>query len=110
MSSHRKEIKLWPEVGAGDAAGYRNYYNFLLKCQSICSTCKESNLDSPEGLYILISEFPGYIREIWNRNVLSIRRTHNRDPKLFDLIRFVEGESMLVKNPQFSKEGVKFFA
>ena len=46
MSSFRKEIKLCPEIRAGDATGYRNYYNFLLKCQSICSTSKQSNLDS----------------------------------------------------------------
>ena len=55
MSSYRKKIKLWPEVRTGDTAGYSNYYNFLLKCQS--------NLDSPEVLYLLISKFPCYVRE-----------------------------------------------
>ena len=35
MSSYNKEIKLRPEVRDGDAAGYKNYYNFLLKCQTI---------------------------------------------------------------------------
>ena len=110
MSSYRKEIKLWPEIRAGDTTDYRNYYNFLLKCQSICSTCKESNLDFPEVLCVLISKLPGYVRERWNRKVLSIRRTHKRNPKLFDLPRFVEEESMLVNDPLFSKERVKFFA
>ena len=36
--------------------------------------------------------------------------TYKRDPRLFDLVRFVEEESMLVNDPLFSKEGVKFFA
>ena len=36
--------------------------------------------------------------------------THKRDPRLFDLVRFAEEESMLVNDPLFSKEGVKFFA
>ena len=110
MSSYRKEIKLWPEIRAGDASGYRNYYNFLLKCHSICSTCKESTLDFLEVLCVLISKLPGYVRERWNRKVLSIRRTHERDPKLFDLPIFVEEESMPVNDPLFSKEGIKFFA
>ena len=110
MSSYRKEIKLWPDIWAADATGYRNYYILLLKCQSICSTCKEINLDSPEVLCMLTSKFPGYVRERWNRKVLSIRRTHKRDPKLFDLLRFVEEQSMLVNDPLFSKERVKFFA
>ena len=61
MSSYRKEKKLWREIRAGDATGCRNYYNVLLKCQSVFSKCKESNLDSPEVL--LISKFPGYVRE-----------------------------------------------
>ena len=106
MSSYRKEVKLWPEVRAGVATGYRNYYNFLLKCQSICSTCKESNLDSPEVLRMLISKFPCYIRESWNRKVLFIRRTHKGDPKLFDLLRFVKEESMLDNDALFCKEGI----
>ena len=59
---------------------------------------------------MLIYKFPSYVRERWNRKVLSIRRTHKRDPKLFDLLRFVEEESMLVNDPLFSTEGVKFFA
>ena len=82
----------------------------MLKCQSIRSTCKESNLDSPEILCTLISKFSGYVRERWNRKVLSVRRTCKRDPKLFDLLRFVEEEIMLFNNPLFSKEGVNFFA
>ena len=106
MSSYRKEKKLWREIRAGDATGCRNYYNVLLKCQSVFSKCKESNLDSPEVL--LISKFPGYVRERWNIKVLSIRRTQKRDPKLFDLLRFVEEESRLANGPLFSKEGVNF--
>ena len=109
MSSYRKEIKPWPEIRAGDATGYGNCYNFLLTSQGICSTCKGSNLDSPEILCMLISKFPGYVRERWNRKVLSIKRTHKRDPKLFDLLRFVKEESMLVNDPLFFKNGVKFF-
>ena len=74
----------------------------MLKCQSICSKYKESNLDSPEVLCTLISKFPGYVRERWNR------RTHKKDHKLFDLPRFVEEESILVNDPLFSKEEVNF--
>ena len=69
-------------------------------------------MDSPEVLCMLISKFskfPGYVSEKWNRQILSISKTHKRDPELFDLLGFVEEESMLVNDPIFFKEVVKLF-
>ena len=79
-----------------------------MKWQNICSICKESNLDSPEVLRMLISKGPGYVRGIWNIRLLSIRTTQKKDPRLFGLLRFLEEENMLVNEPLFSKEGVIF--
>ena len=56
---------------------------------------------------MLISKFPGYVREGWNIKIPSIRRTNKKDPKLFDLPRFVGDESMLVNDPLFYKEQLK---
>ena len=41
-------------------------------------------LDYPETLSMMISEFPRQIRDRWNRNVLSLRKRHQREPKLSD--------------------------
>ena len=67
----------------------------MFKRQSICSICKESNLDCPEVFCMLISRFPAYLRERENRKVLYqifIRRRH------------------ALNDPIFFKWGVKFFA
>ena len=35
LSAYRLEIKKWPQVKQGDVTAYRNFYNFLPKCQSL---------------------------------------------------------------------------
>ena len=56
---------------------------------------------------MLISKFPGYVREGWNIKIPCIRRTNKKDPKFFGLPRFVGEESMLVNDPLFYKEQLK---
>ena len=56
---------------------------------------------------MLISKFPGYVREGWNIKITCIRRTNKKDPKFFGLPRFVGEESMLVNDPLFYKEQLK---
>ena len=40
LASYKKEVKEWPQVKVGDAAGFYKFYNFLLKCQSIIGGSK----------------------------------------------------------------------
>ena len=75
------------EVKTNDVAGYRKLYNLLLKCQIVVSICRETNLDSRKAICMLISILPDDVRECWN---------NKREPRLFDLLSFVEGESFLV--------------
>ena len=39
LASYRKEIRALPPVKPGDASGFRNFYNFVLKCETFLQLC-----------------------------------------------------------------------
>ena len=106
LAAYKKEVKEWPQIKVGDAAGFRKFHNFLLKCQSIIGGNKWNPLDSPESIRMLLSKLPGKLRDRWNKGVYSIREKHSREPELKDLINYVDKETALVSDPLFYKEAV----
>ena len=69
-----EKFKNDPSIRAGDATAFRQFYNFILKCDSVISLQNWNALDSPETLSVMISKFPRHIRYKWNRKVLSLRK------------------------------------
>ena len=59
LSSYRKEIKELSPLKFGDAKGFRKFYNFLLKCESVSESQEWNRLDTLEMLCMLISKLPG---------------------------------------------------
>ena len=43
---------------------------------------------------------------MWNRKVLSLRKSHQKEPTLSDLSYFIEEEPPLVNDPLFSNNAV----
>ena len=37
LASYQREIKKWPSIRAGDATAFRQFHNFILKCESAIS-------------------------------------------------------------------------
>ena len=107
LLAYRKEIKSCAPLKQGDSFAYRKFYNFLIKCDSIMSWQQWNALDTPDVLCSLISKLPGNTRDRWNRPVLNLRRHEQREPKLPDLIEFVEEGVVLVNDPLFSKKRLK---
>ena len=58
----------------GDAAGFRKYYSFLLKCQSIIGGNKWNALDSPDSICMLLTKLPGQLRDRWNRECTPLEQ------------------------------------
>ena len=49
LAAYRKKVKDWPIVKAGDAGGFRRFFNFLIKCCSLVSNRQASPLiDNPD--------------------------------------------------------------
>ena len=109
LAAHRAEIKKWPNVKVRDAAGFRKFYNFLIRCQSIMNGNNWNIMDSPDTICMLLSKLPGHMRDRWNREVYNIRTRYGKEPALSDLIDFVDKETILVNDPLFSKEAVDQF-
>ena len=107
MIIDEQQIKKWPSVKHGDAEGYRKFYNFLLKCETVTQMQTWNVLDTPEVMCMLLSKLPGGARDKWSRRVLLIRRNQKRDPELADFIKFVNDENMIVNDPVFSREAVE---
>ena len=107
IAAYRQQIKKWPSVKHGDAEGYRKFYNFQLKCETVTQMQTWNVLDTPEVMCMLLSKLPGGARDKWSRKVLLIRRNQKRDLELADFIKFVNDENMIVNNPVFSREAVE---
>ena len=63
LAAYRCEIKAWPLLKPSDHSGYKKFYNFLLKCESIMTLQHWNSMDSPEIICMLISKLPGNTRD-----------------------------------------------
>ena len=52
------------------------------------------------------AKLPGYLQYIWNRQVFMIRRKSFKEPKLTDLIDFVNEKTVPVNDALFSRHAV----
>ena len=54
LAAYRKEIRSWPSLKNRNSAGYRRFYNFLIKCESIMPRQQWNSLDTADILCALI--------------------------------------------------------
>lgn len=107
--TNRKEIRDWPQLKFNDAKGFRDFFSFLIKCQSIVIGRDWNVLDTPDTICALVSKLPGSLTDRWNRKVMIKRHKHLSEPSLEDFIDFIEQESTLINDPLFSRNALKQF-
>ena len=110
LTAYRQEIKKWPLLKPSDAAAYRKFFNFLIKCESLADETNWSALNNPELLYTFISKLPISNGDSWNKKVQSIHKQRKSEPDLADLINFVDEETQLVNHLLYSREVVQQYA
>ena len=96
--TYRLEILKWPQVRQEYATAYRNFYNILLKCQSLTNRRNWNLLNSPYMLCTLIPKLPMSVGDRWNRRVQFKRKNQLRDPDLEDFIKFLDEETELIND------------
>ena len=74
-----------------------------MKWESITKSREWSQLDTPDVICMLLSKFPGKIRDKWVQAVIDVKRKKHREVTLGDLIKLINEEAMLVNDPFFSK-------
>ena len=78
---------------------WKKFYSFLIKCQRITADITWNAVNTPNTLCSLLVNFPGIMKDRWNRLVYNLRRHQERDAEYVDLVNFVEEETILVTNP-----------
>ena len=106
LAAYHHEIKAWLFLKPSGPSGYKKFYSFLLKCESITTLQHWNPIDTPEILCMLISKLPDNTRDRWNRKVLIIKRQHKRELKLENFIDFLGNETQLADDPLFSREAL----
>ena len=90
----------------GDTAGFRKFSNFLIRCQNVTERDNWNLLDNPDIICLLLSKLPGVLLDRWNRRVFNMRRNSTMEPRLSDLILFIDEETTLLNDPLFSRDAV----
>ena len=99
VSAYRREIKKCPLIKTGDSPALKKFYSFLIKCQRITADITWNAVNTPNTLCSLLVNFPGIMKDRWNRLVFNLRRHQERDAEFVDLVNFVEEETILVTDP-----------
>ena len=76
---------------------------FLTKCQISKVGEQLQILDCAEMIRLIICKFSQSVQDSWNKYALSIKRKKDRLVSLKDIINFVETQTDLVSNPEFSR-------
>ena len=58
-------------------------------------------MKTPDTLCMLILKLPNGVLDKWNRKVLMLRRSQQREPSLKDFIELFDEEIVLVNDPIF---------
>ena len=105
-NSYLKELRLWPSIRPSDVAGFKSFYQFLVKCLAYKEEGKLSELDSADLIRSLVVKLHTNFHERWNRNANKIRIKKDRSANFQDFVRFMEDEKKLLCNPMYSKEAL----
>ena len=73
-----------------DAKGFRKFYNFLVKCESVAKAQLRNALKTWDILCVLISRLPNGLIDRWNITAYKIRKRKETEPNLSDLIKFMD--------------------
>ena len=58
-------------------------------------------METPGTLHMLVSKLPNDVAGRWNRKVLMLRRSQQKESSLKDFIEFFDEETILVNDPIF---------
>ena len=103
LSSYRREVRSWPKLKFGDAKGFREFYNFLVKCDGVAKEQNWNAINIPDVICMLVSKLPSGLIDRRTQTAYNIRKRHDHEPNLIDLIAFVDEETTLVNDPMLSR-------
>ena len=101
-NSYLKELRLWPAVRLNDTVAFKDFHQFLVKCQTYKEGTRLLELDSADVIRTLVLKLHSGYHERWNRAATKIRMKTNQAATFKDLVDFIEEEKKLLCNPMYS--------
>ena len=101
------KLRSWPRIPDGDGKAIREYFVFLVKCQSCLSNVEYFNeLNTSSMLKTVYIKLPERLQRKWASLAHKIETVNLRRPSFSDFEPFVEKESDIANSPTDSKEAL----
>ncbi len=106
-NAHMEKLISWPKVYDGDSKKMREFYVYLVKCQS-CLTDEEyvHELNTSSLLQVLCLKLQERLQRQWATQVYIIKSRESRRANFSDFVEFIGKESEVASDPTFSKEAM----
>ena len=74
LSSYRREVRSWPKLKFAGAKGFREFCNFLVKCDGVAKEQNWNAINTPNVICMLVSKLLNGLIDRWNQTAYNIRK------------------------------------
>ena len=104
-SAYMEELRKWPQIKQNDAAAYKKFYRFSLRCLTLQKRGELEVLNSPISIRQLQLKLPNSQQDKWSKIVETTRRQQGREANFEDFVEFVDFETSVISDPIYAKGG-----
>lgn len=97
------ELRKWLPLKQNDAAAFKKFYRFLLKCLTLQQNGDLDVLNSPMSIRQIQVKLPSSQQDKWSKVVESTRRKFRREANFKDFVEFIDFESSVINDPVYSR-------
>ena len=99
-NSFCSRLRSWPRIIGTDAAGLRNYVDYLQQCLTAKSTLKGLHiLDGEAEIVDMTKKLPVWLSREWSRRVAAYRKKNEEFPPFEDFVNFLVNEDEMAHDP-----------
>ena len=106
IDSYVGKLRSWPRINSGDVKGLDQLVLFLVEVQNAMLNVSMGELEHPRTLREVVHKLPSYLRDRWLREADKLMEPERKGTDVGfvgfkDLVRFLEKEVRILKNPVF---------
>ena len=101
--AYMEELRKWPQIKQNDAAAYKKFYRFSLRCLTLQKQGELEVLNSPISIRQLQVKLPSSQQDKWAKKVETTRRQQRREANFEDFVKFVDFETSVISDPIYAK-------
>ena len=98
-----EELRKWPQIKQNDAAAYKKFYRFSLRCLTLQKQGELEVLNSPISIRQLQVKLPSSQQDKWAKKVETTRRQQRIEANFEDFVKSVDFETSVISDPIYAK-------